>query len=76
MNEMTTLDEALAAIRRQTKDRKEVMGKDYARKTYGSARFHVCDGFYTIEELEAFLVAFRAAQVVRSAALARSMEPL
>lgn len=51
------------------------LDKDYPRKTYGCARFHVCDGFYTIEELEAFLVAFRAAQVVHSAALARSMEP-
>ena len=43
-------------------------------KTYPTARFHICDGFYTLEEIEDFVVQFRAAKQVQDRALKRSMD--
>ena len=43
-------------------------------KTYPTARFHICDGFYTLEEIEDFVVQFRAAKQVQDKALKRSMD--
>ena len=42
-------------------------------KTYPTARFHICDGFYTLEEIEDFVVQFREAKQVQDRALKRSM---
>ena len=43
-------------------------------KTYPAARFHICDGFYTLEEIEDFVVQFRAAKQLQDKALVKTME--
>lgn len=43
MSEMITIDEALAAIRKQTKDRKEVMDTLPKREWVGLTQDEVCD---------------------------------
>ena len=61
------IDEAITAIRKQTKDQGENM-------VIPMARFHINEGFYSIADLESFLVAFRASKKEQDRALKKSME--
>ena len=48
---------------------------DKQYKTYDTARFHIPDGMYSIEEIEKMLRMFRDAREMQSASLKRSMQP-
>ena len=63
------IDEALTDMRKQIKDQGETM-------VIPMARFHIRDGFYTIAELEDFIVQFRATKQAQDRALKKSMEPI
>lgn len=49
---------------------------EYTDKTYGTARFHIPDGFYSIEEIEKLLVWMKAAEKQKEKSLERVMKPL
>ena len=49
---------------------------EYTYKTYGTARFHIPDGLYSIEEIENLLVYIKAAKKQAEKALERSMKPI
>ena len=42
-------------------------------KTYGTARFHIPEGLYSIEEIEDMLRKFKDMRAIQSAHLAKSM---
>jgi hypothetical protein len=49
---------------------------EYTHKTYGTARFHILDGWYSIEEIEALLVEMKAAETRTEESLKRVIKPL
>jgi len=62
-----------------TKNRRNTGGRimdEYTYKTYGTARFHIPDGLYSIEEIENLLVYIQAAKKQAEKALERSMKPI
>ena len=52
------------------------MTDEYTYKTYGTARFHIPEGFYAIEEIEKLLVDMKATKEQTEQSLKRSMKPL
>ena len=52
------------------------MTDEYTYKTYGTARFHIPEGFYSIEEIEKLLVDMKATNEQTEQSLKRSMKPL
>ena len=52
------------------------MTDEYTYKTYGTARFYIPEGFYSIEEIEKLLVDMKATNEQTEQSLKRSMKPL
>jgi len=49
---------------------------EYTYKTYGTARFHIPEGVYSIEEIEKLLADMKAAKKQTEQSLKRSMKPI
>jgi len=49
---------------------------EYAHKTYGTAKFHIPDGMYSIEEIEKLLADMKAAEKQTEKSLTRVIKPL
>lgn len=52
------------------------MTDGYTYKTYGTARFLLPEGFYSIEEIEKLLVELKATKEQTDQALKRAIKPL
>ena len=52
------------------------MTDEYTYKTYGTARFHIPEGFYSIEEIEKLLVDMKATNEQTEQSLKRVIKPL
>ena len=49
---------------------------EYTHKTYGTARFHIPEGLYSIEEIEKLLADMKAAETRTEESLKRVIKPL